>query len=149
MTYGATGGGVSFDAGTHLFTVPVDGNYFITYGLSCDADPAVLNDYNNAAAKVWVGVRKNGNTDLGAVPLNLSGTVPSNEPGGEISPLMLSGYGQLQVHLVAGDTIGLKLYGSGSGTTPANITIDADQLADSAVASGLNNGGTLSVMLIP
>ena len=139
---------MNFDTGTHLFTVPVDGKYLVTYGLSCEADHQVVNDYQNSAAKVWIGVHKNGNTDLGAVPLNLSSTVPSNESGGEVSPLMLSGYGQLQVDLEAGDTVGLKLFGSGSGTSPANITIGPDQLQDPSVLLGLNNGGTLSVMLI-
>jgi hypothetical protein len=151
LIYGATGGGVNFDAGTHLFTVPVDGKYLITYGLSCDADDQVVTDYGQRAAKVWVGVHKITGivgTDLGSVPLNLSGTVPSNETGGEASPLMLSGYGQLQVDLEAGDTLGLKLFGSGSGATAANVTIGPDQLQDPAVLLGLNNGGTLSVMLI-
>jgi hypothetical protein len=148
LIYGATGGGVDFDAGTHLFTVPVDGKYLITYGLSCEADAQVISDLLGRTARIWIGVNNNGITDLGAVPLNFTYTVPGDQPTGEIATLMLSGYGQLQVDLEAGDTLGLKLFGSGSGTTPANITVGPDQLQDPTVLLGLNNGGTLSVMLI-
>jgi hypothetical protein len=140
---------------TNSFQIPVDGNYFITYGLSCEANTDLVEDYGEPSAKVWVGVHKvsgTDETDLGAVPMNLSGTVPSQVP---ITPTptvsMLSGYGQLHAQLLAGDIISLKVYGSTDGEADASIIISANQLFDATAVGtpSLNNGGTLSIILMP
>jgi hypothetical protein len=63
---------------------------------------------------------------------------------------MLSGFGQMQLPLLANDTISLKLYGSTDADVPAVITISAGQLFDATTVGtpSLNNGGTLSVVLL-
>lgn len=151
LAQAATGGGMDFTA--PYFTVPFDGMYFITYGLSCEGSPDLIEDFSteDGSAKLWIGVhRTSGQTeaDLGAVPLGLANTTANSATGPD--PRMLSGFGQMQTHLIVGDEIRLKVYGSTDADGSEAITIGSGQLYDARTPSVLlNNGGTLSVMLIP
>jgi hypothetical protein len=144
----SSSGGVTFSGNS--FTVNTPGNYYITYGLSAEANSALVADYASGSAKIWIGVvllRNFLSSALGAVPLGITYSTPDNETGSSTGPRMLSGFGQMQVPLQANDTIFLVLNGTSPGTSGETITVAADNLSDFSAL--VNNGGTLSLLLMP
>ncbi len=133
--------------GVNKFTINTDGNYYITYGLSAEASADLIDDYGDSSAKIWLGVyNANAKQYLGAVPVGITYSTPNNETGS-----MVSAFGQMQASLVSGDTLELRLFGITDDDSGAAVIINSANLYDTTDISllPLNNGGTLSLMLIP
>ena len=151
LTYGATGtsGNVNFDPLTSLFTVNSEGDYLVSYGLSCAADSHLLSYFASGNATAWIAAERTQPgpivSEIGGVPLAVTDSVVNNAGPSQL----LSGFGQLEVHLTAGDTVGLKLFvNGGTGATGGALTLDPSQITSPSLET-INNGGTLSLLLIP
>jgi hypothetical protein len=139
------------------YTINTTGNYYITYGLSAEANADLVEDYANGSAKIWLGiynVTASPNQCLGAVPVGITYSTPNNETGTTDGPRMVSAFGQMRAALASGDILELRLFGSGDadGETPEAVIINSDNLSDPTVTPNLlnlNNGATLSLLLMP
>ena len=147
-----TSSDITFNAATHLFTVNTTGTYLISYGLTAVAEADLMEDFTtDYTATTWISVERTTAgptvTQIGAVPLALTGSVVNNTGGSATSPQLLSGFGQLQASLVAGDTIGLRIFINSGDADASTMDIAPGQILRGTEA--INNGGTLSLILLP